>query len=68
MVYLNPSKAKVKLVDMYTPFGVYSAGNTNFSSDHLHPSDAGYQVMADTWFECIEIPSICKGIFARTIC
>ena len=47
-------RKKVELVDMYTPIGVYSASNANYSSDHLHPSDAGYQIMADTWFAALQ--------------
>lgn len=38
----------VTLVDMYAAFG---SGNVpSYLSDNLHPDDAGYKVMADTWF------------------
>jgi lysophospholipase L1-like esterase len=41
----------VALVDMYAAFSV---GNTsNYLSDNLHPNDAGYTVMAETWFGSI---------------
>jgi lysophospholipase L1-like esterase len=44
----------VALVDMYTPF----VNNPNFATallnDIVHPNNAGYAVMAETWYEAIE--------------
>lgn len=44
----------IRLLDMYTPF----ANTPNFANalmnDFLHPNDAGYVVMGQTWFDAIE--------------
>ncbi len=41
------------LVDMYSAFTANTNYKTDYMDDFLHPSDAGYAVMADTWYEAI---------------
>jgi lysophospholipase L1-like esterase len=42
------------LVDMFTPFVSNPGGANALLNDFVHPNDAGYAVMADTWYEAIE--------------
>jgi lysophospholipase L1-like esterase len=42
------------LVDMFTPFVSSPGGANSLLSDILHPNDAGYVVMAQTWYAAIE--------------
>ncbi|MET0413445.1 MAG: GDSL-type esterase/lipase family protein [Polyangiaceae bacterium] len=44
----------VRLVDMYTPFATTPNFATALMNDFLHPNDAGYVVMGQTWFDAIE--------------
>jgi lysophospholipase L1-like esterase len=44
----------VRLVDMYAPFVANANFATALMNDFLHPNDAGYVVMAQTWFDAIE--------------
>jgi lysophospholipase L1-like esterase len=43
------------LVDMFAAFMAVPDFHTLFS-DHVHPNDAGYQLMTDTWFKAITQP------------
>jgi len=43
----------VKLVDMHGAFTARADFSTAYLVDQLHPNDAGYQVMADTWYAAI---------------
>jgi lysophospholipase L1-like esterase len=49
----------VPLVDMYAAFNTYPAGSGGvlslLSTDLKHPSDKGYQFMAETWFSAIRM-------------
>ncbi len=49
----------VPLVDMYAAFNTYPAGSGGvlslLSGDLKHPSDKGYQFMAETWFSAIRM-------------
>lgn len=40
----------VTLVDQYTDL---AKDKDKYMADHLHPNDAGYELMADTWFTAI---------------
>jgi lysophospholipase L1-like esterase len=40
----------VTMVDMYGAFTAHAAYKTDYMSDKLHPNDAGYAVMAATWY------------------
>lgn len=42
------------LVDMFTPFSSNPGGGNALLADLLHPNDAGYAVMAQTWYAAIE--------------
>lgn len=44
----------VHYVDMYTPLNANTA--LYLSDDKLHPSAAGYQVIADTWYNALAVP------------
>jgi lysophospholipase L1-like esterase len=44
----------VTLVDMYTPFRANSNYKTALMNDYLHPNDAGYVIMGDTWYAAIK--------------
>ena len=44
----------VILVDMFTPFNTTPNFATALMNDNLHPKDAGYVVMAQTWYDAIE--------------
>lgn len=44
----------VRLVDMYAPFVANPSFATALMNDFLHPNDAGYVVMGQTWFDAIE--------------
>ncbi len=52
------SDMAVPLVDMYTAYVTYPAGDGGvlslLSEDLKHPSDKGYQFMAETWFAAIK--------------
>ncbi len=43
----------VILVDMYGAFTQAADYKTKYMNDKLHPKDAGYAVMASTWYEAI---------------
>ena len=43
----------ITMVDMYGAFTDNANYKTEYLADKLHPSDAGYVVMADTWYESI---------------
>jgi len=43
----------VKLVDMYGAFTANANYSTVYLADKLHPNDAGYALMADTWYAAI---------------
>ena len=62
---LIDQQSKVKLVDMYNALGEYNANTTNFSSDKLHPSVAGYTLMADTWYAALQnyLPLLQLNVF-----
>ena len=54
-------KQKITIVDMYTALGDYYYNNSNpnftYGTDNLHwlhPNNAGYQVMANTWFAALQ--------------
>lgn len=59
------TKSNVHVVDMNAAF----RANTNWETDYLsgvgvsHPKDAGYQIMANTWYSCIQNPTntYCDG-------
>lgn len=42
------------LVDMYTAITSNTSYKTALMSDELHPKDAGYAVMAQTWYAAIK--------------
>ena len=44
----------VILVDMFTPFNPTPNFETVLMNDNLHPKDAGYVVMAQTWYDAID--------------
>jgi len=44
----------VILVDMFTPFNSTPNFASALMNDNLHPKDAGYVVMAQTWYDAIE--------------
>jgi len=43
----------VKMVDMYGPLIANPNYSTVYFGDNLHPNDAGYEVMAETWYAAI---------------
>jgi lysophospholipase L1-like esterase len=43
------------LADIYAAFD-RNGGYTRLIGDHIHPNDAGYEVMAETWFQAITSP------------
>ena len=43
----------ITLVDMYGAFTKNASYKTEYMSDKLHPKDAGYVVMANTWYDKI---------------
>lgn len=43
----------IQLVDMYGAFTKNASYKTQLMQDALHPNDAGYVVMASTWYEAI---------------
>jgi len=43
----------VRLVDMYGALAKLANYSTLYFSDTLHPNDAGYQVMGETWYAAI---------------
>ena len=43
----------IAMVDMYAAFAANSSYKTAIMSDELHPNDAGYVVMAQTWYAAI---------------
>ena len=59
------TKSNVHVVDMNAAF----RANVNWEADYMsgvgvsHPKDAGYQVMANTWYACIQNPNAtyCDG-------
>jgi lysophospholipase L1-like esterase len=44
----------IVMVDMYTAFTSNTSYKTAIMSDELHPNDAGYVVMAQTWYAAIK--------------
>lgn len=44
----------IRLLDMYTPFATTPNFANALMNDFLHPNDAGYVVMGETWFDAIE--------------
>ncbi len=50
----SAQKEKIIIVDMYNELGVRwnNPGNINFS-DNIHPSNIGYQKMADVWYNTL---------------
>jgi hypothetical protein len=44
------------LVDLFAAFMAVPDFHTLFA-DHVHPNDAGYQVMTDAWFKAITEPA-----------
>jgi len=44
----------IVMVDMYTAFTSNSSYKTALMNDELHPKDAGYAVMAQTWYAAIK--------------
>jgi len=52
---LRASKSNLYYVDINTAFKTCNGGSwTGCLSDTLHPTDAGYQILANTWFACIQ--------------
>ena len=43
----------IVLVDMYDAFTKNPAFKTKLLANSLHPSDAGYSVMANVWWDAI---------------
>lgn len=43
----------IKMVDMYGAFTKNASYKTELMADTLHPKDAGYVVMANTWYDAI---------------
>ncbi len=43
----------IKLVDMYSAFTKNGSYKSQLMADALHPKDAGYVVMANTWYDAI---------------
>ena len=43
----------ILMVDMYNAFTVNPEYKTDWLYDDLHPNDAGYTVMAKTWYDAI---------------
>ena len=43
----------VVMVDMYAAFTANTSYKTALMSDELHPNNAGYMVMANTWYAAI---------------
>jgi lysophospholipase L1-like esterase len=43
----------VILVDMYGPFTADANFKTSYLFDDLHPTDAGYALMANVWWKAI---------------
>lgn len=43
----------IALVDMYSAFRANAAYKTAYFVDDVHPSDAGYAVMADVWYAAL---------------
>jgi len=46
------SKFNISFVDMYNS-GVCKNGTSDCCIDHVHPFDAGYQIMAETWLKTL---------------
>jgi lysophospholipase L1-like esterase len=44
----------IALVDMYAAFTANTSYKTALMNDDLHPNDAGYVVMAQTWYAAIK--------------
>lgn len=44
----------LKMVDMYAAFTANTSYKTALMNDELHPKDAGYSVMAQTWYDAIK--------------
>jgi hypothetical protein len=44
----------LKIVDMYAAFTANTSYKTALMNDELHPKDAGYSVMAQTWYDAIK--------------
>ena len=44
----------IVLVDMYTAFTKDTNFRTSLLGDNLHPNQAGYNLMADVWFQALE--------------
>jgi lysophospholipase L1-like esterase len=42
------------MVDMYKAFTDNANYKTALMNDNLHPKDAGYTVMAQTWYDAIK--------------
>jgi lysophospholipase L1-like esterase len=51
--YITSGK-HVALVDMYGPFRANTNYKTALMNDYLHPNDAGYVIMGDTWYAAIQ--------------
>ena len=54
-------KSKITIIDMYTPLGDYYSNHSNpnftYGTDNLHalhPNNAGYQTMENTWFTAFQ--------------
>jgi lysophospholipase L1-like esterase len=43
----------IVLVDMYTAFTSDPSYEQSLLGDNLHPNQAGYDLMADVWFEAL---------------
>ncbi len=44
----------VIVVDMYGAIQAHADYRTSLMNDKLHPKDAGYEVMAEVWYEAIK--------------
>ena len=54
----------IVVVDMYAAFTANTNYKTALMNDDLHPNDAGYMVMAQTWYAAIGsyLPGNCRSL------